>query len=162
MNTQVHEIDIEKWALCRRDEFFPKAKSYKVRLWDGADFDETRSISTDCPTGVEILNTFNLHPSEEFVLLLLDRDGLTEIEPAQEINLRKRGAERFFAFRSDRTYRFMLGTERYIWGAESITELALRTISRVPKGYELVRDNFETADTVIVAGDEICLSRTEV
>ena len=110
------EIDLELWAADGREDCVPKARRYRVRLWDGDGFDEKRSLNDPLPTGRQILDLFDRHPEDEHVLLLLSRaDGLTEIGLTETIDIRGRGAERFFAFKTDRVWELV-----YRWAALSL------------------------------------------
>lgn len=73
------EIDIEDWARGNAHTLLPSAASFRVRLWDGDGFDEKRRIEDATPTGAQVLAAFDRRPVNEFVLLLLDKDGLSRL-----------------------------------------------------------------------------------
>lgn len=96
-------IDIEDWVRAQPNAQTPEAESYRLRLWDGDRFDEKRSLSDAEPTGRQILDAFDQSPADEHVLLYLPRRKKpVAIELDDIIDLRARGPERFFAFRTDR------------------------------------------------------------
>src|SRR3546814_20256512 len=86
------------------------------------------------PTGHQILDLFDRGPADEHVLLMLPRSsGLDVIDLAETIDIRGRGAERFFAFRTDRTWNWAIDGRRFPWGARHIPEPLVRLIARIPE-----------------------------
>ncbi|MEO1700630.1 MAG: multiubiquitin domain-containing protein [Pseudomonadota bacterium] len=152
-----NEIDIEQWARGGAQEQLIAATAYRVRLWDGDDFDEKRLIPDRSPTGTQILDAFDRYPVNEHVLLLLDRDGLHEIAPNQVIDIAGRGAERFFAFRTDRLWFGAFNDQRFPWGAPQISENMLRLIFRVSDRQEIVVTRAGEPDSILVPDDKVSL-----
>ena len=126
------DIDIEEWARSSADDPLPAANGFRIRLWDGDGFDEKRRLADATPTGAQVLDAFGRHPVNEYVLLLLDRDGLNEVAPDEIIQIGDRRAERFFAFRTDRLWFGAMNDKRFPWGKPTISETILRLVFRVP------------------------------
>ena len=152
-------FDIEHWVLSESVKEIPIANSYRVRLWDGDGFDQKRSIQDPMPTGRQILEAFDRNPSDEHVLLYLPRDGKLEaIELDETLDLRLRGPERFFAFKTDRLLNFVVNGRRFSWGAETISTTLVRLIARVPEEEALYLEQTDAPDRELAEGDSVCLS----
>ena len=130
-----------------------------MRLWDGDGFDEKRSLNDPLPTGRQILDLFDRHPEDEHVLLLLSRaDGLTEIGLTETIDIRGRGAERFFAFKTDRVWNWSIDGQRYLWGARHIPEALVRLVARIPETTALFLEKANVPDEEVATGSLIDLN----
>lgn len=149
----LEEVDLEHWAADGQDTPVPEAGQYRLRLWDGDGFDEKRTLSDPMPTGRQILDLFGRHPVDDHVLFMLSREkGLTAVEPAATIDIRAQGAERFFAFRSDRTWNWSIDGQRFSWGARFIPESLIRLIARIPETKALFLEKADSPDEEIVDG----------
>lgn len=132
------EFDLEEWARGGCAAPFPKNAGYIIRLWVGDGFDTKRLLKDPMPNGAQILDAFDLHPTTDHVLLLLGRQGVQEIAHDELVDLRERGAERFFAFRSDRVWYGAYQDRRFPWGANCISAQVLRDIFKIPSNTEIV------------------------
>jgi len=152
-------VDIEDWV-CRQDsEPIPMADSYRVRLWDGDGFDEKRALRDSEPTGRQILETFDRLPADEHVLLYLPRnEKLSEIDIDDTIDLRARGPERFFAFKSDRLLNFVVNGRRFSWGAPTISVVLIRLIARIPVNEALYLERTDAPDKELKNDDTVRLA----
>ncbi len=140
-------IDIENWVRKQPDSQIPEAESYLLRLWDGDGFDEKRSLSDSDPTGRQILEKFERFPADEHVLLYLPRsEKLQAIELDETIDLRARGPERFFAFKTDRLFNFIVNGRRFSWGASEISVAIIRLVARIPDSEMLFLERFDEHD----------------
>jgi len=145
MKTDV--VDIENWVRSQTTAQVPEAETYRVRLWDGDGFDEKRSLSDPKPTARQILEVFERLPADEHVLLYLPRDGkLQAIDLDKTLDLRERGPERFFSFKTDRLLNFMVNGCRFAWGAPTISVALVRLISRVPNNEALFLEQSDAPD----------------
>lgn len=156
------EIDIEDWAAQDGQPPLPTASGYRVRLWDGEDFDEKRNINDPTPTPEQILDIFDLRPARDYVLLIKDRHGVSELALGNAIDISDRRAERFFAFKTDRTYKAELNGDRFTWGAPSISTKLLRLIGRVPEGHQLILARKDKPDLVLGDDAEVNLAAEDV
>ncbi|KCZ48485.1 multiubiquitin domain-containing protein [Hyphomonas sp. CY54-11-8] len=151
------EIDIEQWACGSVQQELPAAKAYRARLWDGDGFDEKRLIKDASPTGAQVLDAFGRHPVNEYVLLLLDRDGVREIAPGEVVEIAGRRVERFFAFRTDRLWFGAFNDQRFPWGAPDISEDMLRLIFKVDDHHQIFLTRQAEPDWVLNPGDTVSL-----
>jgi len=158
----LHEIDVESWACDDNNAPLPVAESYKVRLWDGEEFDEKRTLSDPVPTGAQILLAFDRKPVNKYILIALEKGGLKEVSPEETICISARRAERFFAFRSDRTWNFEFDGSRFPWGSEDIAERTLRRVFKVQSNEEIVLSREDVADEKLENGDWVNLGSPEL
>lgn len=152
------EIDIEQWACSEARQELPIARAYRVRLWDGDDFDDKRLIKDSTPTGAQILDVFDRHPVNEYVLLLLDHHGLHEIAPDEVIDIAGRRAKRFFAFHTDRLWFGAFNDQRFPWGAGKISEDMLRLVFDVDEHHHIVLTQDGEPDCTLQTGDNVSLA----
>ena len=152
-------IDIEDWVRDQPNAQLPEAESYRLRLWDGDGFDEKRSLSDAEPTGRQILDAFDQLPTDEHVLLYLPRrEKLEVIELDDTIDLRTRGPERFFAFKSDRLLNFIVNGRRFSWGASTISVALIRPIARIPDNEALFLERADAPDKELADDETVRLS----
>ena len=152
-------VDIEDWVRDQPNAQIPEAKSYRLRLWDGNGFDEKRSVSDAEPTGRQILEAFDHVPADEHVLLYLPRNGkLVEIDIDETLDLRTRGPERFFAFKTDRLLNFVANGRRFSWGAPTIAVVLIRLVARIPEGETLYLERSDAPDKELANDDNVRLS----
>lgn len=156
-------VDIEDWVHDQENAQIPAAETYRVRLWDGDGFDEKRTISYHQPTARQILETFERFPTDEYVLLYLPHDGKLEtIELDEAIDLRKRGPERFFAFKTDRLLYFVVNGRRFAWGVRKIQVELIRLVARIPDNETLYLEQTDVADKELAEGDLVRLGGKEL
>lgn len=152
-------VDIEDWVRDQPNAQIPEAKSYRLRLWGGDGFDEKRSLHDAEPTGRQILDAFERHPVDEHVLLYLPRNGkLEEIDIDETIDLRVRGPERFFAFKTDRLLNFVVNGRRFSWGAPTISVALIHVVARVHADETLFLERTDAPDKALADDDTVRLS----
>lgn len=152
-------VDIEDWTRDQPNMQIPEAESYRLRLWDGDGFDEKRSLADAEPTGRQILEVFDRLPADEHVLLYLPRNGkLEEIDIDETLDLRERGPERFFAFKTDRLLNFVANGRRFSWGALTISESLIRLVARIPVDQTLFLESADAPDKELADDDIVRLS----
>jgi hypothetical protein len=152
------EIDIEDWARSGAHAPLPAATSIRVRLTGADGFDEKRRLTDATPTGAQVLAAFELYPVNEYVLLLLDGDGLHEVAPDEVIRFGDRRAERFLAFQSDRVWFGTMNDRRFPWGQESISEHMLRSIFRVDANLKIILERKNKPDHALGVDDVVSLN----
>lgn len=151
-------VDIEDWVRDQENAQIPEAGNYRIRLWDGDGFDEKSKIADSKPTARQILETFEKFPADEYVLLYLPRDGKLEpIELDETVDLRERGPERFFAFKTDRLLNFVVNGRRFAWGANKIPVDLVRLVARIPDNEALYLERTDAADKELNHGDVVRL-----
>jgi hypothetical protein len=83
-------------------------------------------------TGRQLLDLAKCRPADEHIIFQLLHDGLLEeIRLEETTDLRERGIEKFLAFRSDRSFRFLLDGRQFEWGGVHITGLTLKKLAEV-------------------------------
>ena len=111
------------------------------------------AFADPAPVGRQILSDAGFLPAEDHVLIQLLLHGTRSIGLDEPIDLRGPGAEAFWAFQSDRIFRFTINGRGYEWGVPKIAETLLRRIAAVPDEEILVlkRDDKD----VVLAHDDI-------
>jgi len=156
-------IDLEQCAADARNQPIPESNHYRVCLWDDDGFDEKRTLSDPMPTGRQVLELFERNPPEDYVLLMLTRDdGLVVVDLTETIDIRTRGAERFFAFKTDRIWNWSIDGQRYPWGARRIPEGLVRLIGRIPETKTLFLERTDVPDEEIAPDTSIDLGGREL
>lgn len=152
-------VDIEDWVRDQPNAQIPEANSYRLRLWDGDGFDEKRSLTDAEPTGRQILEAFDRFPADEHVLLYLPRNGkLDAIDIDDILDLRVRGPERLFAFKTDRLLNFVVNGRRFSWGAPTISVALIRLVARIPDDETLFLERTDAPDKELADDGTIRLS----
>ena len=108
--------------------------------------------------GGQILGEAGFLPAGDHVLIQLLRHGTRSVGLDEPVDLREKGTEAFWAFKSDRVFRFTVSDRGYEWGSGSITEPELRRIAGVGDAEVLVLERngmdkvLDTADVLDLAG----------
>lgn len=109
------------------------------------------------PTGRQILNAAQCHPTVDFVLLqLLSDHALEEISP-EEVAQVDRAETIFYAFQTDRLFYFVLNDNKYPWGA-AVTEAILRMLANAPAHAQIWMERRGEADVQVQPGHSINLA----
>lgn len=109
------------------------------------------------PTGRQILNAAQCHPTLEFSLLrLLPDRSLEEISPEEvaEIDLAE---TTFFALQTDSLFYFILNDNKYPWAA-AVPEAVLRMLAGVSSATEIWMELRSEADKQIEPGQSVNLA----
>ena len=96
-----------------------------------ADFD-FRGLKVDDPkpTGRQLLAEAGFRPPEEHLIFqVLDDGALEERRLDETVELREKRAERFIAFRSDRSFRVEVDERRFEWGNDGLTGLIAKQLA---------------------------------
>ena len=81
------------------------------------------------PTGRQLLGAAGCRPPDEHLIFqVLDDGALDERRLEETVELRESGAERFIAFRSDRSFRVEIDDRRFEWGDEELTGLIAKQL----------------------------------
>jgi len=135
MNKDLNTVHLEAEDLeaCAKEGRKPKATG-PYRILIGNDRLEFVPYQIDDPiaTGRQLLDLAKCRPADEHILFQLLHDGLLEeIRLEETTDLRERGIEKFIAFRSDRSFRFLLDGRQFEWGGTYITGLTLKKLAEV-------------------------------
>ena len=106
--------------------------AYRVTFaLDSVDF-QPLTLDDPVPLGRQILEKRGLRPAEAFSLFnILPTGDFEDIRPDEKIDLRAKGAERFIAFSTDRTFRAALNGRILASGTAAIPEHALGLLSGI-------------------------------
>ena len=112
------------------------AGGYRFKIGESEAVEETFSLIDPVPTGRQILQKSGRRPEQDFQLLLMTTKGdLEEIGLDETVDLRTRGVERFFAFKAERLFFFVIDERRFPWGAPTILESTLKFLAQVGADY---------------------------
>lgn len=104
---------------------------YKVMIGDASLDFQPVTIRDATPTGRQLLDESGHRPADEHIIFAVLSDGLLdEIPLGESTDLRERGIERFIAFRSDRSFRFLLDGRQVEWGARRISGRTLLALAQ--------------------------------
>ena len=114
MSTQVRRLDQNR---------------FRVAVAKG-DFDfHGLKVDDPKPTGRQLLAEAGFRPPEEHLIFqVLDDGALEERRLDETVELREKRAERFIAFRSDRSFRVEIDERRFEWGDDSLTGLIAKQL----------------------------------
>lgn len=118
---------------------------------------QSAALHDATPTGRQILNAAQCHPTVDFVLLqfLPDR-SLEEISP-EEVAQIDAADTSFYAFQSDRLFYFVLNDNKYPWGA-AVSEAVLRTLANAPAHTEVWMERRGEADVQVLPDHNVSLN----
>jgi len=141
----------------------PRNKAHKIKLWDGDSFGKSALAQSNTPTGRVILQAFGLLPADEYILVEFSGENeINEVQLDEEIDLTERGAEKFFAFHSDRIYKVAINGKRLSWGDESISVSLLRLIGGIDASDSLILELSDEPDRELDDSEAIALSDSGV
>ena len=111
------------------------ARAYRILYaQDNLNFREL-DLAKPAPLGREILKTAGAKPVEDFSLFaILPNGDFEDIVLDEPFDLRKRGAERFVAFNTDRLFKLTLDERQLEWGKPVIKGADLYKLGEVAKG----------------------------
>lgn len=114
-------------------------------------------------TGRQILESAGHFPPEEFLVFQRLTNGqLEEIRLDETVDLRAPGIERFYTFRSDRSFRFVVDGRRFEWGMATITGRTLKALAGVPTEYGVWLERRNDDDLPIGDAEDVDLSQPGV
>lgn len=118
----------------------------------------TVKFSDATPSGERILDSADLKPVSEYVLIqLMDGRSARSIGLDETVDLRAPGTEVFRAFKSDRIFRLTLNGHGFEWGVDKISEPELRSIGHVSEDEVLVLER-DGEDVDLKPGDVLDLA----
>lgn len=111
------------------------ARAYRVLYAQGNLNFQALDLVAAMPLGREILNAAGATPVESFSLLAILQSGdFEDVSLDESFDLRKRGAERFIAFNTDRLFKLTLDERQLEWGKPVIKGDYLYKLGEVGKG----------------------------
>ncbi|WP_099610063.1 multiubiquitin domain-containing protein [Vibrio fujianensis] len=154
------ELSVEDTTECLLENREPRsAKQYQIRVVDQNFEPKMVLIADPTPTGRQILEASDFSPANDYILLMKQNTGmLEEVNLSEVVDVYHRGVEQFIAFESDRVFYFELNGKRYPWGAENISEKALRAIGNIPPKQALWLEQKQAADLLLDTDANLNLS----
>ena len=152
MDDIVKQEGVEDLTECFASSRRPEQGTRVGVLVGDADLDFQRVVLDDLePTARQILDAAGLRPVESHLLFAFDKGGvLAEIGLDETVELWDRRINRFLAFKSDRSFRFMLDGRRFEWGQDSITGRVLKVLADVnPKTHGVWLERRDEPDLLI-------------
>ena len=105
---------------------------YRIQIGDADLKCQDVLIDDPIPTGRQVLEKAELHPSTDYLLFAWLKNGaLDAIRLDETVDLFPKGVEKFIALRSDRSFLFVLNDRRFTWGAPTILGRVLKELARV-------------------------------
>lgn len=112
------------------------------------------------PDARQILNKANYTPADECILIQVMAHGTRAIGLDETVDLREAGTEAFWAFRSDRVFRFTVSERGFDWGDGKITEPMLREIAPIGDDEVFLLEREDHPDKELGPEDEITLAHS--
>ena len=100
----------------------------------------------------------DFNPADECVLIQVLRDSTRSIALDETVDLRGPGNEVFWAFKTDRVFRFTLDGRGFEWGTPAIAEPRLRAIAHVDEDKILILERKDQPDQELGPNDEVRLA----
>ena len=120
--------------------------------------DQNIRLADPVPDARRILNAANYVPADDCILIQVFSHGTRAIGLDETVDLREPGIEVFWAFKSDRTYRFTVDERGFDWGDATIKEPMLRSIAHVKDDEVIVLQRKDQAGKELGSEDEVRLS----
>lgn len=116
-------------------------------------------LTEPAPLGCQILEAAGAKPIEDFSLFaILPNGDFEEILLDRPFDLRKRGAEKFVGFETDRLYKFTLDERPFEWGKPAIQGAVLYKLGEVLKGKAVFLKVHDATPRFIKRGELVDLS----
>lgn len=111
------------------------ARAYRIQYaQDNLKF-RALGLADPAPLGQQILEAAGAKPVEEFSLFaILENGDFEDVRLDEAFDLRKRGAERFVGFKTDRVYKLTLDERQLEWGKPVIKGAYLYKLGELAKG----------------------------
>ncbi|SPA28037.1 conserved hypothetical protein [Cupriavidus taiwanensis] len=101
---------------------------------DGVNFVKIE-MDDPVPLGRQILTAAGMHGDDNFSLFnILGSGDFEDVRLDEQIDLRRSGAERFIAFKSDRKFKLTVNGGQVVWGLPTITGADLYALSKPADG----------------------------
>lgn len=120
--------------------------------------DRPFKLDDPTPTARQVLVASGFNPADECALIQVLQDSTRSIALDETINLGTPGKEVFWAFKTDRIFRFTLDGRGFEWGAAVISEPRVRAIAHVDDDKILILERKDQPDQELQASDEIRLA----
>ncbi|MDE0146286.1 MAG: multiubiquitin domain-containing protein [Nitrospira sp.] len=109
------------------------------------------------PTASQILREGGFTPTDEHILIRLQKGSSNALGLNEPIDLRNGESAKFRAFRSDRVFRLTLDGGGFEWGEGTISESELRKLAAVGDDKVLVLERRDEPDRELNYNDQVAL-----
>lgn len=135
------------------------AAGYRVRYAEaGLDF-RPLVIEDPVPLGRQVLAAAGVEtPTAYSLFAILANGDFEDVRLDEPFDLRGKGAERFVAFKADRTFRFMLNDRQVAWGLPGVAEAVLRELARIGPEQAVFLEVRGGTDRLINEGETVDLA----
>lgn len=108
-----------------------RARSYRIRFALGDLEFKPLAVPDPVPLGRQILEAAGLSPNDGYSLFgILPSGDFEDVRLNEAFDLRQKGAERFVAFRTDRTFKLTLDDAQIEWGESAMKADALYALAK--------------------------------
>ncbi|ABF10230.1 conserved hypothetical protein [Cupriavidus metallidurans CH34] len=92
-------------------------------------------IDDPVPLGRQVLTAAGMHGDDNYSLFnILESGDFEDVRLDEQIDLRRPGAERFIAFKSDRNFKLTVNGSQVVWGRPTISGADLYALSKPADG----------------------------
>jgi hypothetical protein len=110
------------------------------------------------PDARQLLHAAGMSPADEAILIQVFEQGSRAIGLDETVDLKVSNTEEFWAFKTDRIFRFTVNERGFDWGEATIQESMLRKIAHVNKDNVLVLERQDEPDRDLGPEDSVVLS----
>lgn len=142
----------------REGRALKQADAYRIKFGLGnLDF-RNIEVADPVPTGRQILESAGLNTHDDYVLVgILETGDFEDVRLNETFDLRQKGAEQFVAFKTDRSFNFLLNDRQLIWGDPKLPAEVLYNLSKLDSSEAIFRDVRGGQDILIEHSDIIDL-----
>ena len=108
-------------------------------------------------SGRQILALFDFHPADEHVLVHLKGPGSVSVGLDEPVDLKRSTTSEFYAWQSDRIFRFTISGVGAEWGTEKISEPELRRVGNIEENLIIVLERTDEPDLELGETDVVNL-----
>jgi hypothetical protein len=133
-NTQLLEHEDVGEALRKGRQLRP-ARAYRIRYAQGDVNFRTVEVPNPVPIGAQVLAAAGVNPGGGYSLFAILANGdFEDVRMDEPFDLRERGAERFVAFQTDRSFKLTLNDRQLEWGKPAISGTVLYKLASAGSG----------------------------
>lgn len=136
-----------------------RASGYRIQYAEGDLNFRPLVVSDPVPVGRQILASAGADPRDGYALFaILPSGDFEDVRLDETFDLRGRGAERFVAFRTDRTFTFTLNDRQLAWGTPSLPAAVLYQLAELGEDEGVFLDARGGTDRLIAPDEKIDLA----
>jgi len=119
---------------------------YEILVAQASTAFQSVTLDDPVPLGRQILAAFDLRPEGDYALFnILQSGDFEDVRLDEQVDLRRPGAERFIAFKSDRDFKLTVNGSQVVWGLPEISGTDL---------YILAKPSQDEAVFLVIRGGE--------